>query len=430
MVGGFRLGDVDLIGRSHYQVFPQLGEEWQRVYENAMAGSPQRCDEDLWVRADGSQDWVRWEVSPWADSGGAVRGITVTCEIVNKQMGKRESSFEQVGRSLMLGQATPIVSLSLKGQIEEASNGCNSLASNTNQLEGAYFWDAFSLEGSRQRIRDEFLASAHRTIELEHFAFPQTIVDTVQLSSGISSNVAWSTSPRYDESGKIAGVICIGALLGDEKRLNDQIAKVNGKSASSQSLMDQVPFGIIMVNQDRNVVYANPEHRNLLGYDVTDYGTVEEWLRHAIPDPLQAPAIISSWREKVWREMNPEILTLRTREKVLREVEFRPRVLGDGGVVLTIFDVTEQRREEKLLQSSELRYRSLFEEAGVGIALEDYSGNFFDVNARFSSLVGASREEIRDSGTYDWIHRDDWPIAATYLQQLELGDPSHRPRPP
>jgi diguanylate cyclase (GGDEF)-like protein/PAS domain S-box-containing protein len=54
------------------------------------------------------------------------------------------------------------------------------------------------------------------------------------------------------------------------------------------------------------------------------------------------------------------------------------------------------------LQTSEQRFRTVFEEAPLGIAVIDSrSGSFIDINPRFAKIVGRSKEQLIGS---DWLH--------------------------
>jgi PAS domain S-box-containing protein len=78
----FALGDQDLIGRSHYDVFPEIPERWKEIHRRCLAGAVERCDEDAFVRADGTVDWLRWEVRPWRDTAADIGGLIIFSEDV------------------------------------------------------------------------------------------------------------------------------------------------------------------------------------------------------------------------------------------------------------------------------------------------------------------------------------------------------------
>jgi PAS domain S-box-containing protein len=75
----------DLIGRSHYDVFPEISEHWKEVHRRALTGEGQRADTDIFVRADGSRQWLRWEVQPWHSGEHTIGGVTIFCEDLTEQ---------------------------------------------------------------------------------------------------------------------------------------------------------------------------------------------------------------------------------------------------------------------------------------------------------------------------------------------------------
>lgn len=76
----YGLGDRDLRGISHYDVFPELPEEWMEYHCRCMAGETLRADADRFQRSDGRVQWIRWEIRPWYDSLGKVGGIFIFSE--------------------------------------------------------------------------------------------------------------------------------------------------------------------------------------------------------------------------------------------------------------------------------------------------------------------------------------------------------------
>jgi len=76
----FGLEDQELTGRCHYEVFPEIGEELREVHRRGLAGEVIRAEQERFDRADGSTQWLRWEVRPWHDSSGATAGILIFSE--------------------------------------------------------------------------------------------------------------------------------------------------------------------------------------------------------------------------------------------------------------------------------------------------------------------------------------------------------------
>lgn len=76
----FKIAPDDLIGRSHYDVFPEIPERWREVHRRCLAGATERCAEEPFVRQDGSVAWVSWEIRPWYEGDGRIGGIALFSE--------------------------------------------------------------------------------------------------------------------------------------------------------------------------------------------------------------------------------------------------------------------------------------------------------------------------------------------------------------
>jgi PAS domain S-box-containing protein len=78
-------GHEQLIGLQHLEVFPDFQEDWLKHYQEALKGKVYRCEEDVVQRADGSKDWLRWEVHPWRDEAGEIGGLVIFVEDITKR---------------------------------------------------------------------------------------------------------------------------------------------------------------------------------------------------------------------------------------------------------------------------------------------------------------------------------------------------------
>jgi two-component system, chemotaxis family, CheB/CheR fusion protein len=90
----YGLGERDLIGVSHYDVFPEISAEWREVHRRGLAGEVLRADADRFERADGSVQWLRWEIRPWFSAAGQVGGIVIFAEDIT-DMKQSESALKR-----------------------------------------------------------------------------------------------------------------------------------------------------------------------------------------------------------------------------------------------------------------------------------------------------------------------------------------------
>lgn len=79
-----KLTQEEILGRVHYDVFRDIPERWKQGHQRGLAGETLRCDEDRFDRADGTVEWVRWEVVPWREGDGSIGGIILFAENITK----------------------------------------------------------------------------------------------------------------------------------------------------------------------------------------------------------------------------------------------------------------------------------------------------------------------------------------------------------
>lgn len=112
----YRLREDDVVGRSHYEVFPEVPERWKEVHRRCLAGAVERCEADPFVRQDGRVDWIKWEIRPWHDAKGEVGGLIIMSEDITA---RRLAEEELRKLSLAVEQSpTSIVITDLHGSIE------------------------------------------------------------------------------------------------------------------------------------------------------------------------------------------------------------------------------------------------------------------------------------------------------------------------
>jgi PAS domain S-box-containing protein len=98
----FSLDSSQIIGRSHYEVFPDIPERWKQLLRRALNGETLRADEDRWDREDGTT-WLRWEIRPWHNIDGAPGGILIFSEDITRRK-QMEEALSGMSRKLIQAQ--------------------------------------------------------------------------------------------------------------------------------------------------------------------------------------------------------------------------------------------------------------------------------------------------------------------------------------
>ncbi|HUN05233.1 MAG TPA: PAS domain S-box protein [Aggregatilineales bacterium] len=81
----YRLENPDIIGRSHYEVFPETPDRWKVAHQLGLSGIVQRSEEDAFKRLDGSVQWLHWEIHPWHNSENVIGGIIIFSEDITQR---------------------------------------------------------------------------------------------------------------------------------------------------------------------------------------------------------------------------------------------------------------------------------------------------------------------------------------------------------
>lgn len=96
----YNLCNQDIIGKSAYEVFPEMPNRWKEIHQRCLQGAVEQCEEDLFVRANGEQQWVKWELRPWTDGVGEISGLIVSTEVITERR-KAKEKLEQLNEKLL-----------------------------------------------------------------------------------------------------------------------------------------------------------------------------------------------------------------------------------------------------------------------------------------------------------------------------------------
>lgn len=87
----FHLENQELVGRWHYDVFPEIPQHWRDIHQHCLQGAVESSPGERFVRSDGTVNWVRWEIQPWYDTPEKIGGIVLFSEDVTERKEAEES---------------------------------------------------------------------------------------------------------------------------------------------------------------------------------------------------------------------------------------------------------------------------------------------------------------------------------------------------
>lgn len=89
------LAQSEIVGRSHYEIFPDVPERWKELLRRCLAGETFRSEEDLFERADGRRTWLRWEIRPWGRPNAPPAGVLIFSEDITGRKQAEETLRDQ-----------------------------------------------------------------------------------------------------------------------------------------------------------------------------------------------------------------------------------------------------------------------------------------------------------------------------------------------
>ena len=228
--------------------------------------------------------------------------------------------------------------------------------------------------------------------EMKPVAFEPTVVDWLgvplkadQKITGVLVVKSYAKEVRLQESEKqiLMFVSTQIALALERKRAEDLVCEL-------EKAVETTEVGITITDPAGRIVYINPADAQMHGYAAADlfgqpanlFSLPESRERKAEPNqPLEAAP---NWKR--------ERLNLRKDGTVFPAMLISNPIYDDQGArigtVTVCEDITERKQAEQLLQESEKRYRSIFENAPTGIFQVTREGRLLAANPALGRMLG------------------------------------------
>jgi len=169
-------------------------------------------------------------------------------------------------------------------------------------------------------------------------------------------------------------------------------------------ILESAAEAICGCNSEGLCLFSNPAAARLLGYDSPAelLGKNMHYLEHhtrrdGTPYPIEECPIYIGFQKNEKVHKDDEIYWRKDGTSFPVEFWSHP-VVREGktlGAVITFIDITERKLAEEALRKSEERWRSVYENSAIGVALTDLNGRFLAVNRAFETMLGYPEEELR-----------------------------------
>jgi len=122
------------------------------------------------------------------------------------------------------------------------------------------------------------------------------------------------------------------------------------------SLVDNAPFGMIMIDQDGSFQYFNAAFEEMFGYTPNDVPNSKTWSQKVYPDPAYRHSVASAWKADIEKlkagEQISETFEVTCKDGSRKVVKFRPVQMASGQCLVACNDITELIKAEDALKQS------------------------------------------------------------------------------
>lgn len=226
--------------------------------------------------------------------------------------------------------------------------------------------------------------------------------------------------PEFDDHENLVQVVMIMTDLSKRKQIEKTLSE---EQTYTRFLMDNIPDAIYFKDIKSRFIRINKAQARFLGLNdpadavgKTDYDFFAiQHAQIAFRDEqqiIQTGKLILAKEEKLTFP-NGRINWVSSTKMPL--VDPKGNIIGTFGLS---YDITKRKNMENSLTESEKRFRTLFEQAAVGVAIvESKTGKFLRINQRFCDLLGYSEKELRKFCFSELTERDD---IQSNLDQMDL----------
>ena len=240
----------------------------------------------------------------------------------------------------------------------------------------------------------------------------------------VGGRTKWVQADSRPEKQKNGSIIWDGILteITQPKRVEIALRESQKRLAG---ILDNAEEGIISVDEENKILLFNQGAEKIFGY------TTEEILGHSL-DILLPEAIRNIHSEHInnfgnspqqarkMAERSGKVFALRKDGSQFPAEASISKLQLQSGKIFTVMlkDISDRLKTEKALRQSELKFRSIVENARDIIYLLTLEGVFSYVAPNWTDILGHNLDEVVGKTFADFVHPDDLERCLAFYSQL------------
>ncbi|MEW6363859.1 MAG: PAS domain S-box protein [Acidobacteriota bacterium] len=389
-------------GRPLDEVFHIINEDTRQTVEDPVDRVLREgivvglANHSLLIARDGSE-------RPIADSGAPIRGehgrITGVVLVFRDQTQERAAQNRlrketQRAQQYLDVAGVMIVALDADANVVSVNRkACEILGCAEKDVLAKNWFEHFIPDRVRDRVRSVFARIMAGQLELDEY-----VENDVVTRGGEERLIAWHNAIVRDDSGAIIGTLSSGDDITENRRAAEALKESEEKF---KFLAERMADVVWTADLDFHTTYVSPSVEKVLGF------TPEERKKQSLEEIISPESLERAQRLFIEELQREEESVADADRSVAIELEYyrkdgstvwmenRMKAIRDArGAMVGIYgvsrDVTERKRAQEALRESEEQYRTLFENAQVGVYRTTPDGRILAANRALIQMLGYS----------------------------------------
>lgn len=386
----YRVSDRDIIGKHHYEVFPEMPQRWKDIHRRVLSGAIERSEDDCFERADGTIDYNRWECRPWYDANGEIGGMITYTEVVTEHKLAEEKlrESEQKYRLITENISDVVMTIDENSILTYISPSADRIIGRGDELIGRDVFEFVhpdDIEPVTRKLAHAFGAASREAVEYR-FLHPERGYIWLEATGQVCT---------------LDGNRCALASIRDITARKSAEEELQRSEKLYRDLFEKNrAIKIVIDPSDGKIVDANPAACEFYGYDYGTLTSLAIWDINTLGE--------TKTREMMNRASAESKVSFEFKHKLasgeIRDVQVHSGPIELNGRILLhsiVIDITDRKEAEEALRYERDKSQQYLEIAGVMFLALDAEGVVTLVNPKGCEILGCSQDQIEGKNWFD-----------------------------